>query len=173
MLTLPLHLFELEPRALRLIQDAYRFVVAAEFRDTAETQFRLLRQVVQHYQNLAAFGDPMRAVFAWLGADPGILLEFPQYYPDARVFPLEQNHRSTGVVVALSNTLAAPLEAGRESWTTNAQGPPARLYIATDELHEARFVACEIGRLVESGQIEDPSQVAVLFGTNAQARTLL
>ena len=172
MLTVPLRLFELEPRALRLVQDAYRFVMADEFQDTCHTQFRLLRQVVERHRNLAVVGDPNQAVYGWRGADPNLLLQFPEQYPDARVFPLDQNHRSTGVVVALSNALAAPLESGRESWTSNADGPRARLHTASDEMGESRFVADEIGRLLGSGQIEHPGEVAVLFRTNAQARTL-
>ena len=170
MLTLPLQLFEIEPRALRLMQDAYRFVMADEFQDTSRTQFKLLEHIVAHHRNLAVVGDPKQAVFMWLGADPSILADFPRQYPDARVFPLGQNHRSTGVVVALSNALAAPLATGLESWTANALGPSARLYAAIDELDEARFVAAEIRRLVDSGHIDHVGQVAVLYRTNAQAR---
>ena len=172
MLTLPLRLFQIEPRALRLMQDAYRFVMADEFQDTSRTQFKLLEQVVQHDRNLTVVGDPKQAIFTWLGADPSILVDFPQQYPDARVFPLDQNHRSTGVVVALSNALAAPLKTGQESWTANPQGPAARLYTASDEIDEARFVAREIVQLVDSGHIEHPGQVAILYRTNVQARTV-
>jgi DNA helicase-2/ATP-dependent DNA helicase PcrA len=119
-----------------------------------------------------SLGDPAQACFEWRGAKPGILLDFPQQYPEAQIFALNQNYRSTGVIVALSNALAAPLETGRESWTANAQGPHARLYTARDELDEARFVAREIGELLGSGQIEHPGEVAVLFRTNAQARAV-
>jgi DNA helicase II / ATP-dependent DNA helicase PcrA len=172
MLTLPLQLFQVEPRALRLMQDAYRFVMADEFQDTTRAQFKLLEHIVDRHRNLAVVGDPKQAVYMWLGADPSMLVEFPRQYPEARVFPLGQNHRSTGVVVALSNALAAPLATGLESWTANARGPAARLYAATDELDEARFVAEEICRLVDSGHIEHVGQVAVLYRTNAQARLL-
>jgi DNA helicase-2/ATP-dependent DNA helicase PcrA len=170
MLTLPLRLFQNEPRALRLMQDAYRFVMADEFQDTSRAQFKLLERIVHQHHNLAVVGDPKQAVYMWMGADPSILVEFARQYPDARVFPLGQNHRSTGVVVALSNAVAAPLATGVESWTANARGPAARLYAATDELDEARFVADEIRRLVDSGHIEHAGQVAVLYRTNAQAR---
>jgi DNA helicase II / ATP-dependent DNA helicase PcrA len=172
MLTLPLRLFASEPRALRLIQDSYRFAMADEFQDTSRPQFGLLRQVVERHRNLAVVGDPAQSIHAWNGADPRLLVKFSEQYPEARIFPLDQNHRSTGVVVALSNALAAPLGDARESWTTNPAGPPARLYAARDEVDEARFVAAEIVRLVQSGQIEHPGQVAVLFRTNAQARPL-
>ncbi len=172
MLAMPQRLFEAEPRALRVLQDSYRFVLADEFQDTSPIQFRLLRQVVEHHHNLAVVGDPRQVIYTWRGADPSLLFEFPTVYPDARVYPLDQNHRSTGVIVALSNALAAPLNYGGPSWTTNVQGPPARLYGAADEEDEARFVAREIQRLLASGAIEHPGQVAILFRTNAQARLL-
>ena len=172
MLKLPLQLFEMEPRALRLMQDAYRFVTADEFQDTTRTQFKLLEQIVDHHRNLAVVGDPKQAIFMWLGADPTILVDFPRQFPDARVFPLDQNHRSTGVLVALTNAVAAPLKTGLESWTANPQGPTARLYTAIDETDEARFVAEEIRRLLDSAHIDHSGQVAVLYRTNAQARGL-
>ena len=172
MLALPLPAFETEPRALSFVQDAYRFVMVDEFQDTCDSQFHLLRQIVERHRNLSVVGDPRQAIFAWRGADPKILLDFPREYPDAQVFSLDENHRSTGVVVALSNVLAAPLEAGRESWTSNAPGPRARVYTARDELDEARFVATETRRLLQAGEIQDAGEVAVLFRTNAQARTI-
>jgi DNA helicase-2/ATP-dependent DNA helicase PcrA len=172
MLTLPLRLFQTEPRALQLMQDVYRFVMADEFQDTSPIQFRVLEQIVQHDRNLAVVGDPKQAIFGWIGADPRLLVDFRQQFPDARVFPLDQNHRSTGIVVALSNVLAAPLRTGQRSWTANPRGPAARLYSASDEMDEARFVAREIVHLRDSGHIEHPGQVAVLYRTNAQARTM-
>ena len=72
----------------------------------------------------------------------------------------------------MSNALAAPLETGRESRTTNAQGPHARVYAASNELDEAHFVAREIGEPLGSGQIEHAGEVAVPFRTNAQARAV-
>ncbi len=173
MLTMPLHLFGIQPRALRVIQDTYRFVLADEFQDTCATQFRLLRQIVERHHNLAVVGDPRQTVYTWRGADPSLLLEFARVYPDARIFPLDQNHRSTGVIVALGNALAAPLQYGGASWTSNVQGPRARLYGAIDEVDEAQFVAHEIQWLLGSGAIDHPGQVAILFRTNVQARALV
>ncbi len=173
MLTMPLHLFGIQPRALRVIQDTYRFVLADEFQDTCATQFRLLRQIVERHHNLAVVGDPRQTVYTWRGADPSLLLEFARVYPDARIFPLDQNHRSTGVIVALGNALVAPLQYGGASWTSNVQGPRARLYGAADEVDEAQFVAHEIQWLLGSGAIDHPGQVAILFRTNVQARALV
>src|SRR5258708_21254986 len=100
---------------------------------------------------------PRQTVYTWRGADPSLLLvEFARVYPDARIFPLDQNHRSTGVIVALGNALAAPLQYGGASWTSNVEGPRARLYGAADQDDEAQFVAHEFQRLVGSRAIDHP-----------------
>jgi ATP-dependent DNA helicase UvrD/PcrA len=132
----------------------------------------LLQHIVERHRNLAVVGDPGQCIHSWNGADPRLLVDFAKEYPEAHIFPLDQNHRSTGVVVALSNAVAAPLSDARESWTTNPPGPVARLYEAKDELDEARFVATEIVRLIDSQQIQHPGEAAVLFRTNVQARPL-
>ena len=172
MLALPLRLLRAEPPALRVLQDAYRFVMLDEAQDTCHTQHALLRLIVERHHNLMIVGDPQQCVFSWRGADPKILLDFPQTYPGARVIVLNENHRSTGVIVALANAVAAPLQYRPDSWTQNPAGPRARVYGAANEADEARFVAAEIGRLLRSGELAHPGQAAVLFRTNPQARAL-
>jgi DNA helicase-2/ATP-dependent DNA helicase PcrA len=172
MLTMPLRLFEKESGALRMFQDAYRFVMADEFQDTCHTQFDLLNQIVERHRNLAVVGDPRQTVFSFRSADPAMLLNFQNVYPEARVYPLDQNFRSTALIVALGNALAAPLNYGADGWTANNHGPKARVYCARDDIDEARFVANEIAKLVTNGTVEHPGQTAVLFRTNAQARIL-
>jgi len=172
MLLLPLQLVEAEPRALRTLQDAYRQVLVDEVQDTCARQYSLLQQLVEQHRNLALVGDPLQSVYSFRGADPTLLLAFPRDYPEARVFVLDQNHRSTATVVALANAIAAPLANRPDSWTSNPAGPVARIYRADDEADEARFVADEIERLLKSGEISAPGQAAVLFRTNAQACAL-
>src|SRR5204863_9192895 len=117
-------------------------------------------------------GDPLPSVYSFRGADPTLLHSFPIDSPAARVFVLDENHRSTATIVALANAVAAPLAGRPDSWTTNPAGPAARLYGAVDESDEAAFVAREVAQLLETGQITGASQSAVLFRTNAQARVI-
>src|SRR5919202_851405 len=128
MLALPLPLLRGEPRALRVLQDAYRFVMLDEAQDTCHVQNALLRLIVERHHNLMVVGDPLQTVYTWRSADPKILLDFPQTYPGARVIVLNENHRSTGVIVALANAVAAPLQYRPDSWTQNPAGPRARVY---------------------------------------------
>ncbi len=172
MLLLPLRLFEAEPRALRTLQDAYRHVLVDEVQDTCRVQYTLLQQLVARHHNLALVGDPLQSIYSFRGADPSLLEAFPEDYPEAHVFVLDENHRSTATIVTLANAVAAPLAGRPASWTAHPAGPAARLYRAEDESDEARFVACEIARLLQTGELAQPAQAAVLFRTNAQARAL-
>lgn len=172
MLVMPLRLFESEPRALRMLQDAYRHVLVDEVQDTCRVQYAILQSLAARHRNLALVGDPLQSVYGFRGADPSLLQAFPRDYPDARVFVLDENHRSTATIVTLANAIAAPLASRPASWTSNPQGPSARLYCADDDAGEARFVADEISRLLVTGAIARPGQVGVLFRTNAQARGL-
>jgi DNA helicase II / ATP-dependent DNA helicase PcrA len=172
MLLLPGRLFEVEPPALRTLQDAYRYVLVDETQDTCGVQYGLLKQLVERHHNLALVGDPMQSVYSFRGADPTLLQGFTRDYPEARVFVLDENHRSTATIVALANAIAAPLASRPASWTSNPSGPAARLYRADDVLDESRFVADEVARLLRTGEIAQPGQAAVLFRTNTQARAL-
>ena len=172
MLAAPARLFRSHPPALELLQDAYRWVLVDEFQDTTGLQYGLLRQVVARHHNLLVMGDPNQCLYTFAGAEPRNLAEFGKQYPDARTVVLDQNFRSTGYLVALGNSVAAPLGARPDCWTANAAGLPARLHAADDEVAEAGFVAAEIGRLLKSGQIAHAGQVAVLVRTNAQTETL-
>jgi DNA helicase II / ATP-dependent DNA helicase PcrA len=170
MLTLPLRLLEANQQALRMLQDAYRWVLVDEYQDLCRLQASLLQRLVARHQNVAVVGDPLQSIYAFRGTDPRLLAEFPRTFPGARVVVLERNHRSTRTIVALANALAAPLGERPASWTTNPDGPPARLYAADDDADEARFVAGEVARLLAAGELAQPGQAAVLFRTNAQAR---
>jgi DNA helicase-2/ATP-dependent DNA helicase PcrA len=111
-------------------------------------------------------------IYRWTGAAPQNLTRFTDHYPEAKTVVLDQNFRSTGHLVALGNAVAAPLGTRPDCWTANADGLPARLHAAADEAAEAGFVAAEISRLLQSGQIAHAGQVAVLVRTNAQTEAL-
>jgi len=169
MLTLPMRLLDENPRASRMLQDAYRWLLVDEYQDCCRLQAALLQRLVAQHQNLAVVGDPLQSVFRFRGADRRLLMDFSSMFPGARTFVLEQNHRSTRTIVELANALAAPLGERPASWTRNPDGPPGRLYAAVDDADEARFIAEEVARLLAAGELVQPGQAAVLFRTNAQA----
>src|SRR5438270_4173674 len=172
MLTLPLQLLEANSCALQMLQDAYRWIFVDEYQDCCRLQSSLLQQLTSRHQNLTVVGDPFQSIYRFRGADPRLLIEFPDAFAGAQVLVLEQHYRSTRTVVALANSLVAPLGERPASWTVNPAGPPARVYSATDDADEARFIATEIARLLKLGDLNVPGQAGVLFRTNAQAASL-
>lgn len=172
MLTLPLDLLEANARALHMLQDAYRWILVDEYQDCCRLQASLLQQLTSRHHNLTVVGDPFQSIYRFRGADPRLLVEFPDAFAGAQVLVLEQNYRSTRTVVALANSLVAPLGERPASWTANPAGPPARVYAANSDADEAHFVAAEVARLLKAGELATPGQAAVLFRTNAQAREL-
>ncbi|MCC6174073.1 MAG: UvrD-helicase domain-containing protein, partial [Chloroflexi bacterium] len=173
MLALPLRLFGERPPALRLYQDAYRYVLVDEFQDVCGAQYELLRRLADRHHNLVAVGDPRQALYGWRGADIRYLHRLQHDFPETRVLSLDQNFRSTGRIVALANALVEPLGAYPPLWTDNPAGIRAVLFSAADEQGEAAYVASEIVRLESGRQIASLGEVAILYRTNRQASELI
>jgi DNA helicase-2/ATP-dependent DNA helicase PcrA len=173
MLALPLQLFATHPRTLRLLQSTYRAILCDEAQDVCASQYELLRQLAARERNLVLVGDPRQTLFGWRGADSRFLREFGHDFPEARVLRLDQNFRSSARIVALANVLGSALGEDQPLWTTNPSGEPAHLYVAADEVDEARFVASQIEHLLAAEAIDHPGDVAILYRTNQQAMELI
>lgn len=173
MLVLPLRLFTTHPPALRVLQDSYQAIFCDEAQDICVSQYALLRQLAARHHHLVLVGDPRQSLYGWRGGDSRFLRDLPRDFPRARVLRLDQNFRSTQRIVQVANVLGATLGEPRPLWTANPPGDPAFLYAARDEPDEARFVASEIGRLLSSGVIAHPGEVAVLGRTKRQTAELI
>ncbi|MBA2442430.1 MAG: ATP-binding domain-containing protein [Rubrobacter sp.] len=112
------------------------------------------------------------SVYSWRGADIRNILDFERDYPEARVVKLEQNYRSTQTILRAANAVVAnnASRKAKELWTAGVEGDRIRLFTASDEYAEARFVVSEIERLAGDGASR--SEVAVFYRTNAQSRAL-
>ncbi len=169
MLSLPLHLLETCPAAQRSCQAAYDLIVCDEGQDVCPVQYALVKALAEQPHNLTLVGDPSQTVFGWRGADARALLDFPTDFPTALTLHLHENFRSTGHIVAVANALSVPLATHRPIWTANRAGQAVRVHSAGDEWAEARFVADEIERLLDQGQIGHGGEVAILYRTHRQA----
>jgi DNA helicase-2/ATP-dependent DNA helicase PcrA len=169
MLALPLRLFRADERILRMLQDAYRWLLADEAQDMDRTQWALIELLAARHGNLLVAGDAAQSIFRWRGADHRALLTFPERYPAATVTTLDLCHRSTGHLVAVGNALSDLLAYRPPLRTDNPPGPFPRLLLAEDEHAEAEFVARQIGALLDRGLLPHPGEAAVLFRTRAQA----
>jgi DNA helicase II / ATP-dependent DNA helicase PcrA len=169
MLSLPLRLFDGNEGALRVLQDAYQWVMADEVQDLDPAQWRLVELLAARHGNLLVAGDDAQCLYTWREADPRALRHFAERHPATNVVTLDKNHRSTNRLVQLSNALGDLLSHRAPLWTDNPEGPMPRLLLAEDEHAEATFVAQQIGALLDRGLLPHPGEAAVVFRTRAQA----
>ncbi len=167
-----LELFKTE-EAGRVLRVRFRHVLVDEFQDTNKVQYELVRQFAEATRNLTVVGDDDQSIYAWRGAEPRNLLDFDRDFPDAKVVKLEQNYRSTQTILDAANGIIRKNVDRHEKalWTDKGGGEPIELYQAGDERGEAYFIAQSIRRMLDDGP-HSPSDVAILYRTNAQSRVL-
>lgn len=161
------------PESQQHYRDRFGHVLVDEYQDTNRAQYEMLRLLVAEHRRVTVVGDPDQSVYSWRGADLRNILEFQRDYPDALVVPLEQNYRSTAVILRAAGAVirenAMRLDKGL--WTEGPEGDPVQIGQFYDEREEAGAVAREIRRLVGDGEAA-LGDVAVLYRTNAQSRAL-
>ncbi len=166
------NVLELFPEVRAGYADGFRHVLVDEYQDTNHAQYRWLQLLSAEHRNLAVVGDPDQSVYGFRGADIHNILDFEDAFPDARVVKLEQNYRSTQMILDAANAVITN-NRGRQSkllWTDVGQGDPIKVRELDDEHAEARFVTGEIQRLVDEGLSR--AEIAVFYRTNAQSRVL-
>ncbi len=150
----------------------FDYVLVDEYQDTNHSQYRMIRALASRHQNLCAVGDDDQSIYGWRGADVRNILEFQHDFPNAVVIRLEENYRSTAVILGAANAVVRHNQSrlGKELWTRREDGHPIHVFEAMDEEAEAWYVAQSIHDLVEQGVAAD--DIAVLYRTNAQSRAL-
>lgn len=171
LLVLTVNLFELFPSVLEYYQERFKYILIDEYQDTNQAQYRLVRLLADRYRNICVVGDDDQCVYQWRGANIRNILNFEKDFPEAKVIKLEQNYRSTQVILEAANYVISH-NRGRKPktlWTVNARGEAITTYQAEDEHDEANFVAAEIERVIslESRNYRD---FAVFYRTHAQSR---
>ncbi len=166
-------LFAEHPEVLAFYQDRFRYIHVDEYQDTNHAQYSIVNLLAAKHRNLMVVGDDDQSIYSWRGADLRNILEFEQDYPEATVIKLEQNYRSTQMILTAANAVVAN-NSGRKVktlWTANAGGEVITRYNANDEKDEARFVGQEIEKLLRE-EHRGYDEFAVFYRTNAQSRTL-
>ena len=153
-------------------EQQFRHVLVDEYQDTNRTQYQWLRLLTGHHRNLCVVGDDGQSIYSFRSADIRNILDFQKDFEDAHVVKLEQNYRSTQTILDAANAVLANNRRQIEKalWTENPQGDPIHVRELDEEHAEARFVAGEIERLVDSGCSRD--EIAVFYRANAQSRVL-
>ena len=151
----------------------FRHVLVDEYQDTNHAQYRLLQLLASAHGNLMVVGDEDQSIYGFRHADIRNILDFERDFPEAALVKLEQNYRSTEVILDAANAVVERNRERRpkELWTEDKGGDLVQLSELTDEHEEARWVAAEIERLGEEQGLAR-SDVAVFYRTNAMSRVL-
>jgi DNA helicase-2/ATP-dependent DNA helicase PcrA len=168
-----IQLFQRVPEVLESYQRKFQYIHVDEYQDTNRAQYMLVKLLAARFKNLCVVGDSDQSIYRWRGADIANILSFEKDYPQANVILLEQNYRSTKLILEAANEVIKnnSNRKPKKLWTENQQGSKISYYRADSEAAEGQFVAGKIKQLVESGQ-RKLSDIAILYRTNAQSRII-
>ncbi|HET7583303.1 MAG TPA: UvrD-helicase domain-containing protein [Gemmatimonadaceae bacterium] len=174
LLVLPVRLFERHPDVLEHYRDRFQFVLVDEYQDTNRAQYRCIALLAGAHGNVCVVGDDDQSIYGWRGADIRNILDFEKDFPAARIVRLEENYRSTPQILAVANEVirSNAERRGKTLRATRPAGEPVTVLAALDERDEAEGVAEEIVAQRSMGRITALSDVAVLYRTNAQSRSM-
>jgi DNA helicase II / ATP-dependent DNA helicase PcrA len=173
LLTEAVRLLQQRSDVLERLQDRYRYILVDEYQDVNHVQYMFLKLLAAKRRNLCVVGDDDQSVYGWRGADVGLILQFEQDYPDARVLKLEQNYRSTKTILAAAYGVVRHNRGRKDKklWTDNQEGIPLTRRDAENEQEEAVWLA-KIVRDEVTAKRRKWGDYAVLYRTNAQSRVL-
>jgi DNA helicase-2/ATP-dependent DNA helicase PcrA len=166
-------LFRQNKEVLERYQSRYMHIQVDEFQDTNLVQYELVKLLAGKYRNICVVGDPDQSIYSWRAADIRNILNFEKDFPDAKVILLEQNYRSTQLILdAATHVISANKQRKpKDLWTKNEKGLPPYVIETYSEEEEAQWVVNEIDKLVRSKEVK-PGDCAVMYRTNAQSRVL-
>lgn len=164
-------LFDKAPTVRQRYAQRFRFVMVDEYQDTNRPQYLLIKQLAGDHRNLAVVGDPDQSIYKWRGADLRNILDFETDFPEAVTVRLEQNYRSTEVILKAASEVIANNQnrKPKKLWTDQKGGAKIKYFRASDELEEADYITKVARATIE----EDVNALtAVLYRTNAQSRAV-
>ena len=170
------YMFRAFPALAESYRRRFRHVLVDEYQDTNHAQYALVREIVGEgpgAAELTVVGDSDQSIYAFRGADIRNIVEFEKDYPDARTIKLEQNYRSTQTILSAANSVISrnPNRPEKRLWTAEGDGEKIVGYVGENEHDEAQFIAKEIDRLQDEGDLR-PGDVAIFYRTNAQSRSI-
>ncbi|HEX2627226.1 MAG TPA: UvrD-helicase domain-containing protein [Candidatus Limnocylindrales bacterium] len=178
-------LFDESPATLARYQDRWRYLHVDEYQDTNRPQYLWIRALAQKHRNLAVVGDDDQSIYGWRGADIRNILDFERDWPDATVIKLEQNYRSTQLILDAAHAVVSKNVArtDKKLWTKNDRGRLIERFEAYNEEEEAEWIARRVEELTgtrgsaltrraDDGGTVKLRDIAVLYRTNAQSRAI-
>ncbi|MCX6903884.1 MAG: exodeoxyribonuclease V subunit gamma [Verrucomicrobia bacterium] len=173
LLLLTLRLFKEHPDVLAACRANYRYVMVDEYQDTNGAQFELVHLLTQEHRNLCVVGDDDQSIYGWRGAQIANLLDLEKHFPEVKIVKLEQNYRSTSVILNAANAVIKhnARRRGKKLWSQKDGGEKITLHTFANEEEEARTMVEEI-EFQRLARRVPWAQQAILFRTNQQSRPL-
>lgn len=166
-----LRLLKRDKETLSYLSDKFRYIHVDEFQDTNAVQYEIIKLLASKHGNLFAVGDDDQSIYGWRGAEIENILKFDKDFPQAKIYKLERNYRSTKSILSLANCIIKNnrRRRGKTLWTEAEEGVPPRFYEADEETGEAMFAARKIKDGVARGARY--SDFAILMRINALTRS--
>lgn len=173
LIMLTVKIFEKFPLILEKYQNLFQYIMVDEYQDTNHSQYRLIKLLSQKNQNIWVCGDDFQAIYGWRQADIRNILNFEKDYPQTKEIKLEQNYRSTQIILdAAAEIIAKNINQKKKKiWTEKKGGHLISSFEAEDEKEEALFIAQEIKKIITKKN-RNYSDFAILYRTNAQSRII-
>ncbi|OGE30950.1 hypothetical protein A2631_04695 [Candidatus Daviesbacteria bacterium RIFCSPHIGHO2_01_FULL_44_29] len=164
-----IRLFQSVPEVLHKYQTQFRYILVDEYQDTNATQYLLIKLLAARNRNVCVIGDAAQSIYSFRGADFRNIINFQKDYKEAKVFNLEQNYRSTQIILDAAHAVVSTNKSHPilNLWTNKKEGAKITVYQARSEVDEANFV------IDETKKSKLPyAHFAILYRTNAQSRSL-
>lgn len=167
LILLPIRIFEKKPFVLEEVQERYRYILVDEFQDTSLLQYKMVSMIAGKYRNIAVVGDDDQSIYSWRGANYENIRMFERDFTERKEFKLEQNYRSSGVILNAANAVIKHNTERKEKvlWTESAEGAEISIRHHDSGDDEATFIAEDIKRKVRDG--ERFSSFGILVRTNS------
>ena len=153
----------------------FQYVMIDEYQDTNKPQYELMKLLAGTHNNICVVGDEDQSIYSWRGADIKNILDFEKDFPSTQTIRLEQNYRSTQMILEGASAVVAQntQRKGKNLWTAREGGSLIGLYEAPDGENEALFIADRVQKYLRAAQqveTDEPARCAVLYRTNSQSR---
>jgi DNA helicase-2/ATP-dependent DNA helicase PcrA len=172
LITKVVQIFKNNPEVLERYRNQYEYVLIDEYQDINTAQYQLIKLLAEKHQNIFAIGDDAQSIYKFRGSDFRNFLNFELDWPKAKIIKLEQNYRSTSIIISASSELIKnnKQQKPKELWTKNEEGEQIKISAYENAEEEAWGVCEKILELIRAGA--QAGEIGILYRTNAQSRAL-
>ncbi len=169
----PIELFTHHQRILQKYRGRFKYILVDEYQDTNKAQYELLRMLTTSRIKICVVGDDAQSIYGWRGAEIKNMLNFEKDFPKAKTFRLEQNYRSTGIILKAADSVIKnnSNQIQKTLWTENNDGEEISILKCTDEKDEAFKIAKQIKKEITERKLS-LNDIAILYRMNSQSRAL-